>query len=901
MANLKKIESLTDYKGVLPYDSSLLGVYQPLLGWKSKLAEYFFIQKSITQRSSILQSLMVLAKPIADLQLEKVEIGEIDKSGKINQSSILMQKISEKLPDIRRYKNEIWKNLITNESITEILKAEVLPIIKDKNTQFIKLQTERVERQSDYFSDTHSRQLENESKIAKVLLILKDSDRHDELKHMFYRKRQHETAISEILDSNSIDSSLQSKLKIPWLKKNELEAVLSPISIVHLFRHYYFELDTFLGTPVDHVWLSPGSFVELEEIQTTKDIIEREIDSEYESELSKEKTLKEIGEFSEELENENNLDISFGASVEAKYSSITASADFDYKESQKESRKESHKRTREKSEKVSSKLRRKYKTKFRSVSEYTETNRKRYQLRNDTDYLVNYELRRKMRQIAVQVQDIGSYLCWQTFVDDPGRTLGVGKLVHIAEPADLSSIPKPEMPIVPGIKKSQLVVTIPFIPMTEDTTEDDRKEDIFEKGVESEGSRDFLEGEPEKIQWKFKETVVSPEPGYELIHVKHGTEGGTGNFSIKIGTPSKTKSGSNELFSYVIPWELLHVEFGHKTELRTKFNLHWQPTQAIKDKYQSEYEKKLKDYDEKKSLAQKKAFFDAARERINYASDIEPRKERDLREEERSEVYRNLIDKLVTANSSTYDTRHKQHIYSEVIKSIFDIDKMLYYVAPDWWVARKKYSIGFDKTKIGSDTVKLDSTSVGWGGIKEDETDRNNYYITEKSTPAKLGSSLGWLLQLDGDNRRNAFLNSPWVKAVIPIRPGKEEAAIDMLKEVEGDDGLDAIVGSSNQTLEQEIRNMAKIVKKKHDDSFSKDTYPKGGPQGEVELVDEDTTVTSTPIDRVYEHGFYPLKNSFKIDPEKNFEIFDQWIEIVPTDQIVAVEVSYDPKTGRQK
>ena len=33
---------------------------------------------------------------------------------------------------------------------------------------------------------------------------------------------------------------------------------LSPISVVHLFRQYFFELDTFLGTPVSHVWLSPG-------------------------------------------------------------------------------------------------------------------------------------------------------------------------------------------------------------------------------------------------------------------------------------------------------------------------------------------------------------------------------------------------------------------------------------------------------------------------------------------------------------------------------------------------------------------------------------------------------------------------------------------------------------------
>jgi|SRR5438034_550675 len=83
---------------------------------------------------------------------------------------------------------------------------------------------------------------------------------------------------------------------------------------------------------------------------------------------------------------------------------------------------------------------------------------------------------------------------------------------------------------------------------------------------------------------------------------------------------------------------------------------------------------------------------------------------------------------------------------------------------------------------------KSPSATVGWGGIND--TDRDNYYITEDSQPAKLGSSLGWLMQLDGDNMRNAFLNAPWVKAVIPIRPGKEKAAINWLKGVEGMNGI---------------------------------------------------------------------------------------------------------------
>ena len=64
----------------------------------------------------------------------------------------------------------------------------------------------------------------------------------------------------------------------------------------------------------------------------------------------------------------------------------------------------------------------------------------------------------------------------------------------------------------------------------------------------------------------------------------------------------------------------------------------------------------------------------------------------------------------------------------------------------------------------------------------------------------------------------------------------------------------------------------------------------------------------ATPIDKVYEHGFYPLERSFKATPttspeegaSTNFQIMAQWTEVLPTDQIVPVEVAYDPITGRQ-
>src|SRR4030095_11932488 len=132
---------------------------------------------------------------------------------------------------------------------------------------------------------------------------------------------------------------------------------------------------------------------------------------------------------------------------------------------------------------------------------------------------------------------------------------------------------------------------------------------------------------------------------------------------------------------------------------------------------------------------------------------------------------------------------------------MFDVDKMLYFVAEDWW--RPKLHQGhqtFGSLVIEGDEIKTSTTTtitadtvVSWSGLNEERED--NYYITEESKPAKFGSSLGWLLQLDGDNLRNAFLNAPWVKAVIPIKPGKELAALNWLMHasVEGTDGLDAM------------------------------------------------------------------------------------------------------------
>ncbi|MGH8551423.1 MAG: hypothetical protein ACRERU_23015 [Methylococcales bacterium] len=199
---------------------------------------------------------------------------------------------------------------------------------------------------------------------------------------------------------------------------------------------------------------------------------------------------------------------------------------------------------------------------------------------------------------------------------------------------------------------------------------------------------------------------------------------------------------------------------------------------------------------------------------------------------------------------------------------------MLYFVAPEWWMpqrhqTRHKYD---PNVKVGDIKISLtDNDTVKWDDV---EQRKDNYKITEDSTAAKLGSSLGWLLQLDGDNLRNAFLNAPWVKAVIPIRPGREKAALNWLRAIEGheNDGWDTpYLGEDDaEFIGKTIGQVLEIVT----DRMEKDN-------GDIKNVLE--------ADKVFEHGFDHLAGGFDAGLPAN-QVFSQWVSVLPTDQIVAVE-----------
>ena len=453
--------------------------------------------------------------------------------------------------------------------------------------------------------------------------------------------------------------------------------MISPISVVHLFRQYFFEFDTFLGPAVGHVWLSPGSEVELIEVSTRRTIVERTFESEFGTVTKADTESIQLDELSNAVQNENQTNTAFGFTTSVNQGwvggSASASANINLDKTQQQAREVTHKQMRQQTERLSTEIRKNFKSTFRTLSETTDTSSKRYLLKNSTDKLINYEMRRKMRQVGVQVQDIGTYLCWQTYVDDPGGMLGVAKLVHLAEPPDLATIPEPESVPVPGEESTELAIDIPFEPRTEDTNENDMDE-TYKDGVETD--TDDNEGTPEKVHWKFHGfEASSPKSGYELQGIAFD---GNGNDIRLEAYALDTNTAGLVRFSV----KARHVNFHGVSPLRVTAKLTWRPGADLVNGIEAESQQRIDKYNAETKRAFKAAYMEAARERITLASKVDTRNFDDLREEERIVVYRALIQDMLTKDVPTPDDRTR-HAVAELLDSIFDIDKMLYFVAPE--------------------------------------------------------------------------------------------------------------------------------------------------------------------------------------------------------------------------
>ena len=918
---------LAKFEGSLPYASELLGIYQPLLGWKSKRQARRFKRVGSDLGNALLTKVATGVRPVADVTLsdhplewrvDRFAVGTDRPLAGLRRPSPLDSVIAARLAnrlDGADPDDPGWMDVFRRDAV-EALLQDAQQEIEDRHRNLVQSVLESPAGQDQRgvaaeYGPVLTTELAHESVVAGALVKLHDKGDLQALRDLFF------TPIDDDTETANAFARQLDPLET-FDPATDLDRVsLSPIGIVHLYRQWFFEFDTFLGPPVQHLWLSPGGSVELVEVSTRRTLIERTIEQSIETIQKSEHEQKTQDEISEAIKNENESNTKLGVGVDTKTgwnmkvfsADIGTSTKFDMASGQKQSREQSHKTNREQSDKVSTELRQSFKSVFRTVSETTDTSSRRYLLANTTLDLVNYEMRRKMRQVGVQLQDVGTRLCWQSYVDLPGRELGVGKLVHIAEPPDLTQVQHPALIAAP-------------------------EPEIKGQPVTLSGEWFFEDRQYGFVPFLGTLELLAPQPGFVFNRAEVVvTDGDHWQFEARAVDPvpiDNGQGGSESVFSR-LQVGVVTAPGGLETDEHPRFTVQvtqfFRPSAKLVHDIGAQNDQKLKDAKAAEQVLAEEAFFKAARERIEQAAGIEPRKFEDLREEERIVVYRALVRQLLADAGLQTNQPALRHAIAELIQAMFDMDSMLYFVAPEWWAPKP---LPGDRTGYGSpqsvgigNKAGFDSRNVvSWGGAGEDRPD--NYYLTDKSAPARLGSSLGWLLQLDGDNFRNAFLNAPWVKAVVPIRPTKELAALNWLtfNHVEGSAGLDARYQSSGAaesqkmlntlkafpwpdgdpliqryatldpadlTLHDAIRYLTISIMAKHEESVKKIDDP------------DDPALSYLPTDRVYEKGFSPLAGGFKADFPEPFEIYDQWIEVVPTDQIVPVPVEYDPKTGMQK
>lgn len=927
-----KNEDLERFRGQYPYGSELFGVYQTLLGWRGARSRSWFLRGYESDRREMRKTISRRVSPVVDArpnedniltQIGEIGIGRV--GGPQRFASKLVEIVAQRLPaGGNRDDPAFWRSALSDDLLHSVLNRDV----RDE-AQAMLARTEnapqplnRVSRMAFNPSQVRSQQtmqfLDHESRTAGELKVLRDGGAVGELKQLFFASENHLNGIATTLQMVNPFSPLD--------PENILNGtIISPVGVIHLFRQYFFELDSFLGSPVGHVWVAPHTSVELVEINSRRVLSESIIDESAFSRLDQFDQSFSLDDLHEAVARSNQQDISFGASVSGSHSwivgSTQASASLSYHQTQSESRLSVHDLMRQQTQRISSVMEKSVHTTFKTVTQTEDVSSKRYVVANPGDDLINYELRRKMRRVAVQVQDVGTYLSWQSFVDDPARELGVAQLVHIAEPPNLTNIPHPQMIVTKAPQRTSEVVTIPFAPYGHDGCDPAGLDDNdlnWTNGTNSHVETDalvFHTGVDLSIQWTFDQRFRPPDKDYRLASVTATAV--PDNYAHISATPREQYVEKDGYFLFTLYLDA--ANFHGNDSISVQLDLEWE-SREDQDAIKAENAKRLSTFVAEQQRAYEEAYVKAARERVTLASKIVPRRYEDLRQEERIAVYRRLVrslsphstmtsdEEILATKGYNYSTMSDQtrHAWSEILNRLFDLEKMLYFVAPEWWRprARSQQSLGAEAAVLDADgnvtldahgnvvmqsvkqTAIPDRAGVSWGGAGE--AGRPNYYITENSAPARLGSSLGWLLQLDGDSMRNAFLNAPWVKAVVPIRPGREKDAIVWLKGVmEGTDGL-------TETLNAELDALAQKVADKHQKAATVEDIP--------DLADPTLTVSTTPVDRVFEFGFDPLSGGFRAQSldGNEFEIIDQWVEVVPTDQVAAVAVKYDPATGRQ-
>lgn len=276
MTTNKRITDLTDYTSVLPYASEMFGVYQPMIGWRSALRMNRFKIGLGETRDGLLRALAShyagqvqssFSTTDCVLDLSRISTGQLQGPQLTNdESSVLMQAIAATLPPDRMPADSDWQNIINSDLLTKHLTGDVARhYADDYQVQCRQLHERNVQTYARALSGTFAEvqsieqqlvrnqkaKINYESALAGALLALVDNKQFAELRSLFYTT----PTVDPKLATSQISQLLSADDPFATFDPNRdiSQVSLSPLGIVHLFREYFFELDTFLGTPTAHV------------------------------------------------------------------------------------------------------------------------------------------------------------------------------------------------------------------------------------------------------------------------------------------------------------------------------------------------------------------------------------------------------------------------------------------------------------------------------------------------------------------------------------------------------------------------------------------------------------------------------------------------------------------------
>ena len=133
-----KASELEKYIGVLPYDSELFGVYQSLLGWKSKRAERRFGRGLSADKSQALRVLASAFNPKAEVRFHgtcEVEFtlrpGELIGGDLRTFDSYLMTELARELPSVTDLRPELWVDLLHPDRVGQLMSDTVPALIRE--------------------------------------------------------------------------------------------------------------------------------------------------------------------------------------------------------------------------------------------------------------------------------------------------------------------------------------------------------------------------------------------------------------------------------------------------------------------------------------------------------------------------------------------------------------------------------------------------------------------------------------------------------------------------------------------------------------------------------------------------------------------------------------------------